>query len=86
MFARNNHELTQIEETIREEKTKAEGMDNTLIKYFFSEDVRATMTTINNEEKKITPEKLSKLFNKNIRLRNALKQCYWDRSTTNMQV
>ncbi len=34
------------------------------------------------QDKKITPEKIEKMFKKAIKLRNSLKQCYWERQST----
>jgi hypothetical protein len=85
MLSRNirNKELSDIEETQREDRTKETGdaIDNTLIKYFFPEEKNEKKNV--TKEKKLAPVKLEKMFKKPIKLRNALKQCYWER---NLQV
>lgn len=74
---KDNYELSAIEETQGDERTKLG--DNTLMKYFFPDEQQKSKV-MQKEEKKLTPEKLEKMFRKPIKLRNALKQCYWDRS------
>jgi len=81
------YDLYQIDETRREDKT-GENTENTLIRYFFPEDNKIVNRTGNFKETfyKITPEKIAKTIRKSIRLRNALKQCYWDRYCSEIQV
>jgi len=69
-----------IEDSMKIRNTS--NLDNTLMKYFFTEDNKNTLTTIktSNNDKIISAEKLEKVFKKPIRLRNALKQCYWERN------
>jgi hypothetical protein len=105
---RPNFELSEIEETRREDRTEktGENADNTLMKYFFPEDnsrleigtknLKSSRSDIKQQAPqniphtpKVTPEKLEKMFKKPVKLRNALKQCYWDRqpvSFSNVQV
>ena len=97
---RPNYDLSEIEETRGEDRTKEtnENGDNTLMKYFFPEDIEGSkVVSINhakdNKEKKNIPcegrpEKVEKMFRKPLKLRNALKQCYWDRQpiTCSVQV
>jgi hypothetical protein len=59
-------------------------VDNTLTKYFFPENEKSNKQreiTRTNENKIISLEKMEKMFKKVIKLRNALKQSYWDRSS-----
>jgi hypothetical protein len=63
-------------------KTKTdEKMDNTLIKYFFTDEKTERKVQENKQANngKITIEKIQKFYRKSIKLRNALKQCYWER-------
>jgi hypothetical protein len=56
--------------------------DTTLMKYFLPEEINNTKQTKLDKPRpeKLPPEKILKFFSKSIKLRNALKQCYWDRT------
>ena len=72
---KRKYDLEEICEAINEDKTKES--EDTLMKYFFAEDTRISK---NKQSKSIiTMEKIEKMFKKPIRLRNAVKQTYWDR-------
>jgi hypothetical protein len=81
------YDLFQIDETKREDKT-GEMTDNTLIRYFFPEDNRQGNKQGSALENfyKISAEKIASSLKKPIKLRNALKQCYWDRHCSDLQV
>ena len=72
---KRKYDLEEICEAIHDDKTK-EGED-TLMKYFFAEDTR--ISKIKQNKSIVSIEKIEKMFNKPIRLRNAVKQTYWDR-------
>ena len=91
------NELTRIDERRSEERTKdgveikmdltSDNHDNTLNKYFFAEESSRKNNIpkkSNLHSPKITPEMVDKLLRKPIKLRNALKQCYWERSNPNV--
>lgn len=84
---KTQYDLFQIDETRGEDKT-GENTENTLTRYFFPDDNKPRKGSQNNYTKliKITQEKIGKSFRKPIRLRNSLKQCYWDRSCGDIQV
>jgi hypothetical protein len=56
--------------------------DTTLMKYFLPEEINSTKQFFSKKPgaEKLPPEKIKKFFSKSIKLKNALKQCYWDRT------
>jgi hypothetical protein len=84
---KTQYDLFQIDETRGEDKT-GENTDNTLTRYFFPDDNKLAnrKQNLNVTFYKITPEKIEKSLRKPIKLRNSLKQCYWDRHCTEIQV
>jgi len=84
---RNQYDLFEINETKAEDKT-GDQTDNTLIRYFFPEDNKTGNKTQNSLDQfnKITAEIIEKSLRKPIKLRNALKHCYWDRNSADVQV
>lgn len=64
------YELEPINET-------KEGDDNTLMKYFFADETK--IIDKSNSHTRIDYEIIEKMFKKPLKLRNSLKQCYWDR-------
>jgi len=81
------YDLFKIDETVREDKTGS-NTDNTLLRYFFPEDLNSVTKTLSSklEINRMSEEKIEKSLRKPIKLRNALKQCYWDRNCTEIQV
>jgi hypothetical protein len=81
------YDLFKIDETVGEDKT-GNNTDNTLIRYFFPEELSSTTKNQSSklEINKISEVKIEKSLRKPIKLRNALKQCYWDRNYTESQV
>lgn len=54
--------------------------ENTLVKYFFPEGEKRSEKNDKKMKKSISFEKVENYFKKPLKLRNALKQCYWDRT------
>ena len=90
MFIKNEKDFSQVELNLDYDRDNA---DCTLMKYFTPEDnqekdSRDKLITCdhmnekyNTSRKLLSEQKIEKFFNKQIKLRNALKQCYWDRQT-----
>ena len=80
----------------RDEKQRGDQTDTTLMKYFFPEEnmnrpiqehnIRQGTPTTQKTFEKMNPEKIQNFFRKPFKLRNALKQCYWDRQPLPVKV
>ena len=94
MFIKNEKDFSQIEVNLEYDRSNVDNMDNTLMKYFLPEDnliakeekeIKNKMKTgehnnlYDTSRKLLSEQKIEKFFGKQIKLRNALKQCYWDR-------
>jgi hypothetical protein len=83
-----NNDCTLMKYFFPEDNSKLE-ISNKNQKNVQTENVKQPAPQNIPNSNKILPEKLEKMFRKPIKLRNALKQCYWDRqqiSFSNVQV
>jgi hypothetical protein len=83
-----NNDCTLMKYFFPEDNSKLE-ITNKNQKNSRAESAKHSAPQRNPESKKIQTEKFEKMFRKPIKLRNALKQCYWDRqhiSFSNVQV
>ncbi len=83
-----NNDCTLMKYFFPEDNSKLE-ITNKNQKTSREENIKQPAPQSNSQSKKIQLEKFEKMFRKPIKLRNALKQCYWDRqpiSFSNVQV
>lgn len=72
----------QIDSFLFDDNTNING-DNTFTKYFIpeKEHVKREINQDHLNTNEIPFEKIERYFKKNLKLRNTLKQCYWDRQS-----